>query len=122
MIEKITNIIDKFKRMETKELETYKIITIFLIIINLFGIWHYLKLKTLGGAILLILIGFLALILFLEKNSKGGAKMDIMGDEEPEEETKPEEKKKEKKEEEDSDIEDFKFGMPTPESCAEALK
>ena len=80
MIEKITNLIDKFKRMKTKELETYKIITIFLMSADLFGVWYYLKLKTLSGAILLILMVFLALILFLEKNSKGGGKMDIMGD------------------------------------------
>jgi len=132
MIERITNIIDKFKSMKTKELETYKIITIFLIVADLFGVWYYLKLKSLGGALLLILMVFLALILFLEKNSKGGEnKMNTMtdnfdedgylnltGEEEPTEE--------EPKEAEDKEANlsfgDFEFGMPTPESCANALK
>ena len=126
MIENITNIIDKFKKMNTKELETYKIIILFLIVINLFGVWYYLKLKTLGGALFIILIIGLALILFLEKNSKGGEKkmedneyLDLTGEEEPKEE---EDKKEKKDKEEDSSFGDFKFGMPTPESCAAALK
>jgi len=134
MIERITNIIDKFKNMKTKELETYKIIAISLIVLDLFGLWYYLKLKSLAGAILLILMVFLALILFLEQNSKGGKnKMNTMTDNfdeddgyldltEPKEEPEKKGKKEEEDKEDDFGFGDFKFGMPTPESCAAALK
>ena len=112
--------------MKTKELETYKVITISLIVFDLFGIWYYLKLKSLAGAILLILMVFLALILFLEQNSKGGENKVETNEDGYLDLTEPEEPKEDKKEKEDEEDEpefgEFKFGMPTPESCANALK
>ena len=62
------NIIEKANRLDRKSLEAIRFAVMFAVIIDLFGIYYYLKLKSLGGALLVVLIIGLVIVLLLERN------------------------------------------------------
>ncbi len=68
----LKNIIDMFKRMTLQEIQMYKYTLMALLVVDLIGIYWYFQLKALGIALMLVIMGFLAVFLFLEKNVKGG--------------------------------------------------
>jgi len=67
ILENWKNVIAKFKSYDYETLEAMKTGIIFAIVIDLFGIYWYFDLKTLGGALLVFFIVFLVIILLLEK-------------------------------------------------------
>ena len=67
LLENWKNVIAKFKSFDYETLEAMKTGIIFAIVIDLFGIYWYFNLKTLGGALLVFFIVFLVIILLLEK-------------------------------------------------------
>ena len=114
MINKIKDLIQTIKEMDLKTIEAYKYSLIFLLTLDLFGIYYYLGLKKLGISLMLVCIGFLSLFLILERNKKEEENMNILDNEQPSE---PEDKKKKDDEEDDG----FHFSMPTEESIKRAL-
>ncbi len=67
LIENYTNLVEKAKKLDRKTLEALKFFVMFLLVADLFGIYWYLHLKKLGGAILMIMIVALSIILILER-------------------------------------------------------
>jgi len=67
LLENWKNVIVKFKSYDYETLESMKTGIIFAIVIDLFGIYWYFNLKTLGGALLVFFIVFLVIILLLER-------------------------------------------------------
>ena len=71
----LRNVISMFKRMTRQEIEIYKYVIIGLLVFDLIGIYWYWNLKSLGTACMIVIIAFLAVFLFLERNLKGGNNM-----------------------------------------------
>lgn len=89
------NLIEKIENMSSKDVNAWLSLFIIMIAADLFGVYWYLQMKQIGSAILIVLIFFLAILLFFSKEklkskeTKGGEnKMP----EEPTEEETPEEK------------------------------
>lgn len=132
MIERIKNIREKLEAMDYETIQSYKTLIIMFIVADVFGLWWYLKLKTLAGGLLIVSIIIFAVFLFYERDAKRSKKevkkkmdmnLDLGFDDKPEEEDKEKEKDKEKNKEKDKEkkSEGFSFGMPTQESIDEAL-
>ncbi len=104
----VRNVIEKAKGLKAKELESYKFTLFFVIIADLFGIYWYLKMKSLGMAIMIFSMMALSVILILERNlpietKKEEIKMPEEIEKKKEEKEEKEEKKEEKKENTDED-------------------
>ena len=74
--DKCRNAIEKAKNISQKDLEAYRYTIIFIIVVDLFGVFWYLKLKSLAMAILIVCIIFLCLILILERNKQDNSRQD----------------------------------------------
>ena len=74
--DKCRNAIEKAKNISQKDLEAYRYTIIFIIVVDLFGVFWYLKLKSLAMAILIVCIIFLCLILILERNKQDDSRQD----------------------------------------------
>jgi len=116
LLENLKNIIEKAKEMSAKDLEAWRYSIMFLVVVDMFGVFWYLGLKRLGIAIMIFLVLALAVILLLERRlptqeNQKEAKMS---------EEKPEEKKKEEEEEKEEDS--FGLGLPDPEEYQKRLK
>ena len=70
MIEKVTNTIKVFKRMDMEQITTYKYLVFILVIGTVFGVWWYLEWRKLASAMLIVELIFLGLLLALEKSYK----------------------------------------------------
>lgn len=68
----LKNIIKMFKSMSSEEVQVYKYLLMVLLIFDLVGLYWYLNLKALGIACMLVIMGFIAVFLLLEKQMKGG--------------------------------------------------
>jgi len=67
MLDKIKGVIKTFNQMSLEDIRAYKIVCIVLVVADLFGIYWYLGLKKLGIALLMVVIAFLAVFLYLER-------------------------------------------------------
>ncbi len=112
LLENFKNLIEKSRGLDEKSLEAIRYFLMGMIILDLFGIYWYLELKKLGGALLIVIIFLLAIVMFLESNLPQRSRREVkkMNEQElepkkPEEETKKEEKKKESKDDKDKDEE-----------------
>lgn len=65
LFENWKNVISKAKLMSQKDIDAWKYLIMVLIVIDMFGIFWYLKMKTLGLALMLVLMGFLAFLLIV---------------------------------------------------------
>ena len=73
----LMNIIEMFKKMSPEEIQIYKYLLMVLLIFDLVGVYWYFNLKSLGVALMLVIMAFLAVFLFLERELEGGdIKMD----------------------------------------------
>ena len=63
--ERLKNIWKMLESWDQKRLETYKNSLFFVIVVDLFGIYHFLGLKQLGMAIMIVSMALLGLILYL---------------------------------------------------------
>jgi len=73
---RLTNVISMFKRMNSQEVQMYKYTLMGLLIADLVGVYWYLEMKALGIACMFVIVVFLAVFLFLEKELEGGGNME----------------------------------------------
>jgi len=78
MVINIKEVFKNLKALSYETLEAWKYFFIIFIVVDLFGIYWYLKLKKFGVALLIVCLIALAVILFLERN-----KRDELPDEKP---------------------------------------
>lgn len=121
------NIIEKARKLDRKSLEAIRFAFFGAIVIDLFGIYWYLKLKSLGGALLIVLIMGLTLVLLLERglpqppqkpNKKVKKEVEKM-DKESEEQETPE---VEQEQPEESLMGDIDTGLPNAEEYQKRAK
>ena len=67
LLENWKNLIEKARKLDRKSLEAIRFAFFGAIVVDLFGIYWYLKLKSLGSALLIVLIIGLTLVLLLER-------------------------------------------------------
>jgi len=104
MLDRFKEVIERAKKLDLKTLEAFKILIFIFIGLDLFGLWWYLEVKTLAGALLIVSIIALAIILFLERRLQNK----MVEDEETSEE---EDKKEEPKDKEEKDS-GYGFNIP----------
>jgi hypothetical protein len=103
------NLLESMKKMSDKDINAWRTILIIMVVADLFGIYWYLNLKTLGTALLIVLIMGFAFLLIMTKDKKIELEKEIK---------KPKEKKVKKKveeveEEEKEESNDFGIDMET---------
>ena len=89
--------------LDAESISAYKSITIFLVVVDMFGVYWWLGAKKLGIALILMLIGVLTIFLLLERRLP--EKMTDNKPEEEKEEEAAEDKKEEKKEDKKEEAE-----------------
>jgi len=115
--ERFGNVLERFKGLDRKTINTYRYALFFLITADLIGVYWYLHLKKIGIALLVIFLCALGFIMFLESKLHPEPKK-----EEPTKENKKEDKKMETEEKETAgtgeqeDSNDFGFEMGLPSS------
>jgi len=118
-----------FSEMSLENLRAWRMTLVFLIVMDILGVYWFLKLKTISIAIFFIICFFLTIILFFERGKDEQMSeeklKEIKETEDKLAKLKEENKSEEKDSEEDKDesmLGDFKFGMPTQEGIKEALE
>jgi len=112
--ERLTNFIEKAKKLNRKQLETYKYSLFFVIIADLIGIYYFLHLKKVGIVIMFVSLVALGFIMFLESKlpkEKVETKPDIQN--KKEEVKKMDETNESAQEEENESDFGFDFGLPS---------
>jgi hypothetical protein len=104
LFENYKYLIETIENMPKKDIDAWISIIVVLICANLFGVYWWLKLKVLGGALLLVCIFILALLLFF--SSKGSQKKQRPKNKMKGGKNKMEEKKRLKEDKDDEDTED----------------
>jgi hypothetical protein len=111
--ERLTNFIEKAKKLSKKQLETYKYSLFFVITVDLIGIYYFLHLKKVGIVIMFVSLVALGFIMFLESKlpkEKVETKPDIQN--KKEEVKKMNETNESVQEEENESDFGFDFGLP----------
>lgn len=121
------NLIEKARKLDRKSLEAIRFAFFGAIVIDLFGIYYYLKLKSLGGALLIVLIMGLTLVLLLERglpqppqkpNKKVKREVKKMDEESEEQKTQ----ETEQEETQESLMGDLDTGLPNAEEFQKRAK
>lgn len=124
LLENWKNLIEKARKLDRKSLEAIRFAFFGAIVVDLFGIYWYLKLKSLGSALLIVLIIGLTLVLLLERGlpplppkPKKKIKKEVkkMTEETKEQETQEVEQETEQEEPQESLIGDLDTGLPDAE-------
>ena len=116
MIKRIQNVMEKLENMSLKEIRAWEFLLVALTIADLFGLWYFLGWKRIAGALLIVIIFFLAIFLFYDSRKR---------------QENPKEAKKIEKEEKDfwKDTrkslnlgKELDFGIESPDSRSESTR
>lgn len=119
------------RELSEKDANMWKDVIIFFIIVDLLGVFWYLKLRALGGALLIIAIIFLVLVLSLPESLKNAKKPYPTTELTPQNPNKTlKEEKQPKMPEEKQEVEDtrqpnqfgFDLGLPSADEMDDRLK
>jgi len=105
-MDKLNNVITKFKTMDRVNLESFKYFTFFIIVANMIGLYWYLQWKKFSIALLFVSMIFLTILLLLERKLPEEIKQ----------------KKISKKDESDNEEEEEGLGLPSAEDYNERLE
>ncbi|KKL49662.1 hypothetical protein LCGC14_2313260 [marine sediment metagenome] len=112
LFENWKNVIEKSRKLDAKSLEAIRYFLMGMLILDLFGIYWYLELKKLGGALLMVIVFLLVIVMFLESNlPRSRREVKKMN----EQELEPKKPKAEGKSEESKDNKDKKETEETQE-------
>lgn len=127
MIDNLIIMNEKFINSKPEALDTYKNLVFFIVLIDVVGVFWFLKYKSLGIAILLVLMGVLVYILIIERRVKNKMVYDEEDVEEDtedenddeyddeEEDNRPLKKSKKKKVESSTSSNEMDFQLPSSE-------
>lgn len=124
-MERLKHIRERAEGMSMKNLESLRYLLFFILMVDMFGIYWYLKWKSLGIALLLVLVVIITMVFILERKKqdnhkqKGGTnKMDR----EEKQETEEKEDKKEEQEEDSGWMGEMDLGLPSSDEYNKRLE
>jgi len=127
----LKNIKAMFENMDLDTIKSWKTITMVILFIDMFGVYWFLKWKTLGIAFFIVAVAILTIFLLLERKKEilKPIKKEVkkkMDKQEPkedkEEEEEEEEEPKEESAKESDDPFDFDIGLPSSEEYNKMLE
>lgn len=132
MRKQITNFWNIFAKATPEALNFYRNAIFVVVAVDLFGVFYYLRMKSLAMAILIVCIAFLSLVLIAERRQDDEILNRIMTEDKKEEKKSgkkakkkvPKKKKKveDEEDEEPQSVVGMDFGMPDPDEYNKRLE
>jgi len=122
LLENWKNLIEKARKLDRKSLEAIRFAFFGAIVVNLFGIYWYLKLKSLGIALLIVLIMGLTLVLLLERGLPQPPQKPIKKTKKEDKKMTEESQEVEQEEPQELETDNFDTGLPNAEEFQKRAK